>query len=248
MELLLWLWVLDKRWLLGFKPKLSLYIFAWLIPIVINISMFSFYVYVLNNGVLSHCKYPPYSFHLLDLTPQIVLTTKSVLSFISTLLGLILIKDLVVNRKSEMNKISTNIKNSKTGIQVPVIIAQHDYWIRRKSLGNCNGNLLLLVSCIQIIWSFCFIFGTNRQICDANISKILVYNDLYEIAFFLPIVFVLGLSIIIKVFCFICAYTCPSLIICFSHLFSCKRKGHTLDFKKDPFDKVGILIQPDNIN
>ena len=104
MELLLWLWVLDKRWLLGFKPKLSLYIFAWLIPIVINISMFSFYVYVLNNGVLSHCKYPPYSFHLLDLTPQIVLTTKSVLCFISTLLGLMLIKDLVVNRKSEMNK------------------------------------------------------------------------------------------------------------------------------------------------
>ena len=92
MELLLWLWVLDKRWLLGFKPKLSLYIFAWLIPIVINISMFSFYVYVLNNGVLSHCKYPPYSFHLLDLTPQIVLTTKSVLCFISTLLGLMLIR------------------------------------------------------------------------------------------------------------------------------------------------------------
>lgn len=243
MELLLWLWVYDKRWLLGFKPKVTIYIIAWIIPIVVNISMFSFYVYILNNHVISECKYRPYKFYQFEITPKIILTIKSVLSSISTLLSVILIKDLFMTKKSETKKIGTDVIDVKAKAQVPIIIAQHDYWIRRKSLGNCNGHLLLLVGFIQIIWSAFFVFGTNNKVCDDNISKILFYNEMYEIAFFLPIVLVLTLSIIIKVSAFICAYTCPGFIVCLSRLCNCKKKSYKLDFSKNQFDHLGVLVK-----
>ena len=243
MELLLWLWVYDKRWLLGFKPKVTLYIIAWIIPIVVNISMFSFYVYILNNPVISECKYGPYNLYLIKFTPEIILTIKSVLSFISTLLSVLLIKDIIMTKKSQIKKIGSDVTDVKAKAQVPIIIAQHDYWIRRKSLGNCNGHLLLLVGFIQIIWSIFFVFGMNSQVCDDNISKILFYNEMYEIVFFLPIVLVLTLSIIIKVSAFICAYTCPGFIVCLSRVCSCKRKSYKLDFSKNQFDHLGVLVK-----
>jgi hypothetical protein len=80
MELLLWLWLLDKRWLFGYKPNIYLYIFIWLIPILINISViyFNFYFFSVDNILF-----------------QYTIFSKLIICFFSFLTSLILIKNLL---------------------------------------------------------------------------------------------------------------------------------------------------------
>ena len=99
-------------------------------------------------------------------------------------------------------------------------------------------------TCINVINGTVSYAAQNHWIMNESIrNNILFYNEMYEIVFFLPIVLVLTLSIIIKVSAFICAYTCPGFIVCLSRVCSCKRKSYKLDFSKNQFDHLGVLVK-----
>ena len=132
MELLLWLWLLDKRWLFGYKPNIYLYIFIWLIPILINISViyFNFYFFSVDD-ILFHY----------------IIFSKLIICFFSFLTSLILIKNLLSYQKKE-NNFFEQIKN----ISLTKKVRRDNYWVYRNSLINLNGIFLLIISLFHVFW------------------------------------------------------------------------------------------------
>ena len=106
MELLLWLWLLDKRWLFGYKPNIYLYIFIWLIPILINISVIYFNLH---------------SFFTNEILFQYTILSKIILCVFSFLTSLILINNLLSYQKIE-NNFFEQIKNI-------LVILLYKFWI-----------------------------------------------------------------------------------------------------------------------
>ncbi len=198
MELLLWLWLLDKRWLFGYKANIYLYIFIWLIPILMNICIIYFNLYFfLSNDILL----------------QYTMFSKLILCFFSFISSLILIQNLLSYQKKE-NKFFERVNN----ISLIKKIKKDDYWICRNSLININGLFLLSISFCQIFWS---IYYLNFEIkYNYYYTKLLRQNAFFEIGFAIFVFIIFGITSIIKIFSFITLYLCPKLIIFISKIFN----------------------------
>ena len=198
MELLLWLWLLDKRWLFGYKPNIYLYIFIWLIPILINISVIYFNLH---------------SFFTNEILFQYTILSKIILCVFSFLTSLILIKNLLSYQKIE-NNFFEQIKN----INLIKKVRKDDYWIYRNSLINLNGLFLLIISFFQIFWSFYYInFGFKY---NYYYTILLRQSAFFEIGFAIFVFIIFGITSFIKIFSFISLYLCPKLIIYISKIFN----------------------------
>lgn len=197
MELLLWLWLLDKRWLFGYKPNIYLYIFIWLIPILINISViyFNFYFFSVD-----------------DILFQYTIFSKLIICFFSFLTSLILIQNLLSYQKKE-NNFFEQIKNSSLTKK----IRRDNYWVYRNSLINLNGIFLLIISLFQVFWSYYYInFGIKY---NYYYTILLRQSAFFEIGFAIFVFIIFGITSIIKIFSFITLYLCPKLIIFISKIF-----------------------------
>ena len=198
MEFLLWLWLYDKRWLFGFRPNIFIYCFIWLIPILINISVFSFNAYFITLNKTFY---------------QYAMLFKSIISFFSLLSSFLLIKNLISNKKSENNFIE-KIKY----IDYFEKINNDEYWISRNSLLSFNGLFLLFISLCQIIWSIYYIkYGIKYSLYVTMVLKQSAFIEIYSSIF---ILIMFGIISFIKVSSLISLYLCPNLIIYFSTIFN----------------------------
>ena len=198
MELLLWLWLLDKGQLFGYKPNIYLYIFIWLIPILINISViyFNFYFFSVD-----------------DILFQYIIFSKLIICFFSFLTSLILIKNLLSYQKKE-NNFFEQIKN----ISLTKKVRRDNYWVYRNSLINLNGIFLLIISLFHVFWSYYYInFGIKY---NYYYTILLRQSAFFEIGFAIFVFIIFGITSIIKIISFITLYLCPKLIIFISKIFN----------------------------
>ncbi len=198
MELLLWLWLFDKRWLFGYKPNINLYIFVWLFPILMNVSVISFNFYFISFDKNIH---------------QYAMFSKSLFCLLSLLSSIILIKNLI-----SFEKIENNFFEKIKDMTYSEKIKKDDYWISRNSLISFNGCFLLIISLCQILWSIYYIkYGIKYSY---YVTMALKQSAFLEIGFACFIGILLGISMFIKVSAFISSYICPNLLIFFSKLFN----------------------------
>ena len=198
MEFLLWLWLYDKRWLFGFRPNIYIYCFIWLIPILINISVFSFNAYFITLNKTIY---------------QYAMLLKSLICFFSLVSSFFLIKNLLSNEKSE-NHFIEKIKD----FYYFDIVKNDEYWISRNSLLSFNGLFLLFISLCQIIWSIYYIkYGIKYSLYVTMVLKQSAFIEIYSSIF---ILIMFGIISFIKVSSFISLYLCPNLIIYTSTIFN----------------------------
>ena len=229
MELFLWLWLYDKRWCLNLKPSLKCYISLWLLPILTNIYIFIFGIYTFAFFNFKNCVSSPMNSMLT--TPKVSIAIKTVLSGLIILTSILFIKDIVKNDKEDKAEKEFTIDNEMT--DVCLLCTKNDYFVRRKSLYNINGLFLLAVSIAMILYSIDFVMNYNSRMCDVNVSGVLLHNSFFEILCALPLLVVLAMAATVKVIAFIACYTCPTMVIKISSLFSDNAKiKKTLDFKK----------------
>lgn len=225
MELLLWLWLYDKRWLLNIKPSFRFYIALWFLPILINIYLTIFGIFSLSTVNFSKCPLSTYSFITL---PKPALTIKTLLSFLSLICSILLIKNIMIYDKEEKSLRDKLIQKEENDC----LCSGSDFFIRRKSLNTTSGIMLLGVAILEIIYSINF-FMNNNKICTDRITGIFLQSAVFELIFAIPILCVFALAAGVKVSAFIASYTCPSLVVAISKLFSDNSKmKKNLKFKK----------------
>lgn len=229
MELFLWLWLYDKRWCLNLKPSTKCYVSLWLLPILTNIYIFIFGIYTFSFFDFKSCIASPTTSMLM--TPKVSIAIKSVLSGLSILTSILFIKDILKNEKEDLSEKEIMSDNELT--DVCLLCTKNDYFVRRKSLYNINGLFLLALSIAMILYSIHFVMNHNSRMCDVNVTGVLLHNSFFEILCAIPMLVVLGMAATVKVMAFIASYTCPTMVIKISGLFSDNKKiKKILDFKK----------------
>ena len=225
MELLLWLWLYDKRWLLNIKPSFRFYIALWFLPILTNIYLTIFGIFSLSTVNFSKCSSSTSSFIA---SPKPALAIKTLLSFLSFICSILLIKNIMIHDKEEKPLRDKLVKEELNDC----LCTRSDFFIRRKSLNTISGIILLGVGILEILYSIHF-FMNNNKICTDRITGVFLQNALFELIFAIPILCVFALAASVKVSAFIASYTCPSLVIAISRMFSDNSKmKKNLKFKK----------------
>ena len=228
MEVFLWFWLLDKRWLCGYRPIMRNYIILWFFPVMMNAILLILNVY--------------YIFHSLYLNPesniiyQYFIMIKSLLSLISIICSVILVRDLVIHYKRENSslieilseKLNKNEQKINKIDDFNMILCDDEYWCIRKCLFNPNGKIVLFIGICQILCSIYYLRVKINYIYYIDYS--LKQWSTVELLFALPIIFVFGISFLIKLITFILSYTCPNVIIIMSKLFSDHKHQKKIDF------------------
>jgi len=220
MELFLWLWLYDKRYLGGCRLNLKIYQFLWLFPILINLITGGYSLYfLLNNIIVNKINY----------FSNVIFFSKIILCLLSVILSIILLILIIKNIKKEYK--FYQYLNEEINGEIPNEQID-EYWIGRNSLCNIPGYILLFISFVQVGFSFYYIFNSkyNININDNYINFLFKYHSLLEVIFFIPPMLILFLAIIIKVFCFACAYICPGLLSGLSKCNSEIKEYEKLDF------------------
>lgn len=211
MELLLWLWFYDTRWLFNFKISITCYKNAWLIPLFLHSGLMAVCLYYLQISATFTC----------DKSLRLWLYTRTFFSF---LIGTTIIFFMV--------KISNIDEKERKAFETPVNIMpqlqnnmrQYDFWIRRKSLLSTPGILLLFLGLVSLFWSCLIISFYHFQDyyfkCESKIQKLLNVHSLIIIIGNSPLAFVFVVMIFVKVSSFICAFLCPNFLISISKFFS----------------------------
>ena len=222
MEIILWFWLFDKRWLCNLRPHLKIFALIWLLPIIMN--------FIVLMGSLFYF----YDTNLLQTytSGQIMFLIKDAICVISLVCSIILMKDIYKNLNVNERILDVLMEkldyfpetilptSSKDGLN---LTASREFWSARKSLLSVNGIVLLFASLSQVAWS---IFHVVKQINAECLyfSNIILFADSIEIFGFLFCVLLFMLTSFIKVFSFVSAYLCPCLMNCLSDLCSKKRR------------------------
>ena len=221
MELLLWLWFYDSRWLFNFKTSITFYKNAWLMPLFLHTFLMVVCLYYLQVSATFTC----------DKSLRLWLYTRT---FFSLLISTTII--------FFMAKISQVYEKEQKSFEIPVKIMpklennmkQYDFWIRRKSLLSTSGILLLFLGLVSLFWSCLIVsiyhFQDYYFKCELKIQKMLNVHSFFIIAGNLPLVIIFLVSIIIKISAFICAFLCPKFLISLTKMFG--EKKMTVDLIK----------------
>lgn len=211
MELLLWLWFYDTRWLFNFKISIICYKNAWLIPLFLHSFLMVVCLYYLQISATFSC----------DKSLRLWLYTRTFFSF---LLALTIVFFMI--------KISQVYEKEQKAFELPVKIMpalennmkQYDFWIRRKSLLSTPGILLLFLGLVSLFWSCLIISFYHFQDyyfkCEMRIQKLLNVHSFFIIVGNLPLAIVFIVMILVKFSSLFCAFLCPNFLISISKFFS----------------------------
>lgn len=210
MELFLWFWLLDRRFLCNMRPILKHFSFLWLLPIFSHLS-----IIILNT----FCLFP---FKNLDIYEYIIafITTSEVISCLCLFIMMINLYNISKNQPTKnKNILVVNTNNNKNSF-----IYYEDYWIGRKNLISVNGIIILLLGVFHIIWSFYYLFHKNifQNIFQSGEQMVLIYAYL-NIIFCIPVIFLLISALIIKVTFLVSAMACTSCVVSLSKTCCCKK-------------------------
>ena len=211
MELLLWLWFYDTRWLFNFKMSIICYKNAWLIPLFLHSFLMIVCLYYLQISSTFDC----------DKSLRLWLYTRTFFSvLLASTIIFFMVKISQVNDKEQ--------KSFETPVKImPALennMRQYDYWIRRKSLLSTPGILLLFLGLVSLFWSCLIISFYHFQEyyfkCETRIQTLLNVHSFFIILGNLPLALIFAVMLIVKVGSFICAFLCPNFLIAISKFFS----------------------------
>lgn len=224
LDFFLWFWLLDKRYLCGFRPAIKFFSFLFLLPILSHSLTMSFNIY---------CLFP---FTKLMDPAHLIVAFETVLEMISIICLIILMSNLYNLSKKQPKKqknffvlIFERIKGTKEDNY----IYYEDYWMNRTILLSANGIIVLIASIINIAWSIFYVLHKNifKEVFDW-VEQYIIFVAYLNIFFFVPIILILFLAIVIKATFIVTAMVCPGFVVSLSES-CCKRNKHlnrTLDF------------------
>ena len=211
MELLLWLWFYDTRWLFNFKISIICYKNAWLIPLFLHSFLMAVCLYYLQLSATFSC----------DKSLKLWLYTRTFFSFlISMTIVFFMIKISEVHEK-EQKAFETPVKIMP---QLENNMRQYDFWIRRKSLLSTPGILLLFLGLVSMFWSCLIVSFYHFQDyyfkCETKIQNLLYVHSMVIIIGNSPLALVFIVMLFVKVSSLISAFLCPNFLISLSKMFS----------------------------
>ena len=229
MELLLWLWLYDARYLANIHPCVLWYTMCWLVSIMVNALCGGFTLYMLVTlDFVVMCDSTTdtlkcFGFSVTHETYVLVVTGIKVVTILCSCIHIIVLKlkhSQHIRKRRLMLFQQNNVSNNE----------HIDYFVRRSTLYHINGIALLIMSVINFIMSINYIISPDSNyVCNASITKVVKYDMWYEFILGTPVVLVLVVAVVIKVFNFICADTCPSLMV---HLSKCASDKKRIKNKK----------------
>jgi len=224
LEFFLWFWLLDRRYLCGFRPAIKYFSFFFLLPIGLHSLTISFNIY---------CLFP---FNKLMEPAHLIVAFETILEMVSIICLIILIANLYnLSRKQPKKQKNIFVLNFERirGSKEENFIFYEDYWMNRTILLSANGIIVLLASIITIAWSIFYVIHKNMfQDLFDWVEQYIIFVSYVNIFFFAPIILVLFLAMAIKVTFIVTAMVCPSFVLSISES-CCKRNKHlkrTLDF------------------
>ena len=224
LEFFLWFWLLDRRYLCGFRPAIKYFSLFFLLPIGLHSLTISFNIY---------CIFP---FNKLMEAAYLIVAFETILEMVSVICLIILIANLYnlskKQPKKQKNIFVLNFERIK-GSKEENYIFYEDYWINRTILLSRNGIIILLASIITIAWSIFYVMHKNMfQDLFDWVEQYIIFVSYVNIFFFVPIILILFLALAIKVTFIVTAMVCPNFVFSISED-CCKRNKHlkrTLDF------------------
>ena len=228
MEVFLWFWLLDKRWLCGYRPIMRNYIILWFFPVTMNAILLTLNIYYISHSLYLNIES--------NIVYQYFIMIKSLISLISIICSILLVRDLVINHQREnfslieilSEKINKSEEKFNKNNDFNMIFSDDEYWCSRKCLLNSNGKFVLLIGICQIFCSIYYLRVRNSYIY--YIDYTLKQFSSIELLFALPVFFIFGISFLIKLITFISSYACPNVIIILSKLFSNHKHQKKIDF------------------
>jgi hypothetical protein len=224
LDFFLWFWLLDRRYLCGFRPAIKYFSFLFLLPILSHSLTMSFNIF---------CLYPLTK--LMD-PAHLIVAFETILEMVSIICLIILIANLYNLSKKQPKKqknyfvlVFEKIKGNKEDNY----IYYEDYWMNRTILLSANGIIVLVASIINIAWSIFYVLHKNifKEVFDW-VEQYIIFVAYLNIFFFVPILLILFLAIVIKATFIVTAMVCPGFVVSLSGS-CCKRNKHlnrTLDF------------------
>lgn len=221
MELLLWLWFFDNRFVFSLKIPTTFYQIIWLLSILINsfIVGAGIYLIVENN---------------IDSTMRILLFCTMCLCALTLIFSIGFIIKISSENKKYFNSYSEAMK---TIPELSLVIKSNDFWVRHNSLTSFWGIALFTCSIAVFIFDSCLLGYRNKwKVGDTANStllfeqNLLIYYSVYELALTLFIVLELFISTIIKVGAFVSVYFCPGLYSKCSKCLHRSKRNKKIDF------------------
>lgn len=194
MEILLWLYLYDDRWLLKIKFPARIYKLLWLIPTLIHLLLLSVGIYCLNYSDDSKCTNTIKNWIYYSAIFSIFIIT-NIMVFIFK------IHTLLENEKSQINERHKYFNNS-------LILEKSNlsFWVRRNSLFSKPGILLLIQGFISLYYSFflkILFCEESLGTCDYRFQRALKIHFFAIYQTNILILFVLFSMVLIKIFHFI---------------------------------------------
>lgn len=247
MEMFLWFYSYDKRFLCGAKLPIWMLIILWSLPIIINTLCFLQYFYFFykkNYGAdLDSCLNDYYL-----LNSKRIIVIESIFNALTTIASFAFICKLV--RSYQKNKLRENwMINTKGGktegktedLSETILgnIFRDDYLsYHSDAMIGYTSKILFFLSLFH--YAFMFIFLIKKaNFCDENINIFFYRDTLYQIAPFTIIISIFVISFFIKLTFFLGSYLCPVFVRKVSMCFSSNKK-----YKKLNFDSPELTDQP----
>ncbi len=207
MELLLWLWFYDRRWVLNVNISLSFYKNAWVIPLFLNIVILCASVYFLNFSSTFKC----------DGSIRLWLYSRTFFSFLISINIIFFMYQIEYSIQEMRQKFERCIKiypDLKENIE------KYDFIIKRRSLTSISGYFMFILGSISLLWSyliFSYYYLQNYYTnCDVKIQQMLKIHSLFTLFGNFPLIMSILLFLIFKVGSASLSVICPELLISFS--------------------------------
>ena len=236
MEMLLWFYSYDKRFLFNLNLPIWMLIFLWIIPIIINLLICLLYLYFFykkNYGTdLEKCLNDFYW-----LNPKKIMVIELAFTFLIPISAVAFLSKLIKSyqkSKKESNKIS-DMRNGKEQIQ----IYEDDYLTyHSEAMEGAPSKILFFLSLFHYIFMIIFLFK-EADFCDSSINSLFYKDTLYQIIPFSLILCIFAISFIIKLTFFGGSYLCPS---CVKKLATCtssnKQLRNLLNFEEKKSEEI----------
>lgn len=219
MELFLWLYFYDNRWLFNLKVPVNIYKYIWILPICIHSILISAAIYYLQFA---------HNFVCSD-SVRIQLYQRTMFSFLICLNIIIFMVKITHFYEKENNYFS------KAKRVFPILnhrIQEYDYWIRRNSLFSTSGMLLLFQSIISFVWSFYYAVNNPQSLnqCNSKFEQIFDFHSDFIAYSNCLVLLMIALMVTIKVFFFLTGVFFLKLLIKLAHSLHCNTSKLILYF------------------
>ena len=207
MELWFWLWIYDYRWIIYPFASKAFYQFVWIIPLLVNLIFVPVtLIYLFKQNSVCSEMFISHIYARLSFT--VILSIMIIIFMINM--------TIVYNKQNRyyqnLNKIYTTIDLTN--------LPKNTYWTRNKILKGVIGILLLILSCINIIWTLYFkiFIMANIENCNYNLVRFVDIHSMITIIGNIPVGFFFFTNFLIKIVCFIMSVTCPRVMVLCSKL------------------------------